>query len=74
VTRTTTTTKTTNKNQDHFDKDYLKSLQISKNVTKILDQLLKGYDKRVRPNYAGPPVVIGITSLALAFFKIKLIK
>ncbi len=36
-----------------FDKDYEKNLMISKNVSKILDKLLKGYDKRIRPNYAG---------------------
>ena len=30
-----------------------KSLAVSKNVTKVLDQLLKGYDRRIRPNYAG---------------------
>ncbi len=35
---------------------------VSRNVTKVLNQLLKGYDKRIRPNYAGPPVVVGITS------------
>ena len=39
--------------RDSYDKDYEKNLAISKNVTKILDKLLKGYDKRIRPNYAG---------------------
>jgi hypothetical protein len=38
------------------------SLRISRNVTKILDRLLQGYDKRLRPNYAGPPVIVKITS------------
>lgn len=41
--------------------DFQKSLSFSKNVSKILDKLLKGYDKRLRPNYAGPSVVVGIT-------------
>ena len=41
-----------------IDKDYEKNLAISKNVSKILDKLLKGYDKRIRPNYAGKLVKI----------------
>ncbi len=47
---------------EEFDKNYKKSLEVSKNVSKILDRLLQGYDKRLRPNYAGPPVTVGITS------------
>lgn len=39
--------------KETLEKEHLKSLQISRNVTRILDQLLKGYDKRLRPNYAG---------------------
>lgn len=35
------------------DLEFQKSLVISKNVSKILDKLLKGYDKRLRPNYGG---------------------
>ncbi len=38
---------------DPDERDYQKSLLITKNVSKILDKLLKGYDKRLRPNYAG---------------------
>jgi len=37
----------TDRNQDSYQK------KLSINVTKTLDQLLKGYDKRIRPNYAG---------------------
>jgi gamma-aminobutyric acid receptor subunit beta len=34
---------------------------LTKNVTKLLDRILKTYDKRLRPNYAGPPVEVGVT-------------
>lgn len=34
---------------------------IQANVTAILDKLQRGYDKRVRPNYGGPPVLVGVT-------------
>ena len=35
------------------ESSFNKSLLIGKNVTKILDNLLKGYDKLLRPNYSG---------------------
>ena len=34
-----------------------RSEMISRNVTRILDTLLKDYDKRVRPNYAGKMLI-----------------
>ena len=37
----------------------------SKNITKLLDQILQAYDRRIRPNYSGEPVVVGITSYYL---------
>lgn len=40
-------------NKETIEKEYQRSLEISRNVSRILDQLLKGYDKRLRPNYAG---------------------
>ena len=43
---------------DPHERDYQKSLLITKNVSKILDKLLKGYDKRLRPNYAGKNCLI----------------
>ena len=33
--------------------EFNQSLHVGKNVTKILDRILKGYDKLVRPNYSG---------------------
>ncbi|GAB6033166.1 hypothetical protein CHUAL_012773 [Chamberlinius hualienensis] len=35
------------------------------NVSGILDSLLRGYDKRIRPNYGGPRVDVGITMYIL---------
>ena len=40
----------------------------------FLDSLLKDYDKRVRPEYSGPAVDVGITSKnAIKIFKLKMI-
>jgi hypothetical protein len=41
-------------------------------VTSILDSILKGYDKRLRPEYSGPAVNVGITS-ENNFFKYMII-
>eukprot|EP00090_Calanus_glacialis_P010258 TRINITY_DN18642_c0_g1_i1.p1 TRINITY_DN18642_c0_g1~~TRINITY_DN18642_c0_g1_i1.p1 ORF type:complete len:401 (+),score=73.27 TRINITY_DN18642_c0_g1_i1:56-1258(+) len=36
------------------------------NITAILDQLMIGYDKRVRPNYGGQAVTVGVSLYILA--------
>ena len=61
------------------DEALRKSLAISKNVTYVLDQLLKGYDKRIRPNYAGQLVyfqalIETLVNLNLMEKRIKTIK
>ena len=47
------------------NKNVLKINYNSKNITKLLDRILKGNDRRIRPNYSGEPVVVGITSFYL---------
>ena len=54
--------------------NYTKYIIAGKNVTNILDSLLKDYDKRVRPEYSGPAVDVGITSKnAIKIIKLKMI-
>uniref|UniRef100_A0A6P7GDW3 Gamma-aminobutyric acid receptor subunit beta-like isoform X2 n=1 Tax=Diabrotica virgifera virgifera TaxID=50390 RepID=A0A6P7GDW3_DIAVI len=36
------------------------------NVSAILDSFSVSYDKRVRPNYGGPPVDVGVTMYVLS--------
>ncbi|KAI8431023.1 hypothetical protein MSG28_001101 [Choristoneura fumiferana] len=36
------------------------------NISAILDSLSVSYDKRVRPNYGGPPVQVGVTMYVLS--------
>ncbi|XP_073974611.1 resistant to dieldrin isoform X9 [Rhodnius prolixus] len=36
------------------------------NISAILDSFSVSYDKRVRPNYGGPPVVVGVTMYVLS--------
>ena len=57
-----------------IDRDSLLNVysQAGQNVTKILDDMLRGYDKRLRPEYSGPAVNVGITS-ENNFFKYMII-
>ena len=49
-----------------------KSLPASKNITDILKHILTGYEKLVRPDYSGPALVVGITSIIRVTNKIIL--
>lgn len=50
--------------------NFNKYLSAGKNVTRILDNILKGYDKRLRPEYSGPAVNVGITSKNLIYIEL----
>ncbi|VEN59734.1 unnamed protein product [Callosobruchus maculatus] len=44
------------------------------NVSAILDSFSASYDKRVRPNYGGPPVVVGVTMYVLSISSLSEVK
>ncbi|OXA60668.1 Gamma-aminobutyric acid receptor subunit beta, partial [Folsomia candida] len=44
---------------------------LSKNISTILNSLSQNYDKRVRPNYGGEPVVVGVTMYVLSISSIS---
>ncbi|XP_059469361.1 gamma-aminobutyric acid receptor subunit beta isoform X1 [Neocloeon triangulifer] len=44
------------------------------NISAILDSLSVGYDKRVRPNYGGTPVEVGITMYVLSISSLSEVK
>ncbi|XP_052862819.1 gamma-aminobutyric acid receptor subunit beta isoform X2 [Anopheles cruzii] len=41
------------------------------NISAILDSFSVGYDKRVRPNYGGPPVEVGVTMYVLSISSVS---
>ncbi|GBL77625.1 hypothetical protein AVEN_152868-1 [Araneus ventricosus] len=42
------------------------------NITKILNAFFdQGYDKRVRPNYGGPPVIVSVTMFILSISSVS---
>ncbi|XP_055531843.1 gamma-aminobutyric acid receptor subunit beta isoform X6 [Wyeomyia smithii] len=44
------------------------------NISAILDSFSVGYDKRVRPNYGGPPVEVGVTMYVLSISSLSEVK
>ncbi|KAE9414693.1 hypothetical protein Angca_006641 [Angiostrongylus cantonensis] len=40
----------------HYSKKY------EKNISELLDRLIASHDRRIRPNYGGPPIVVNITA------------
>ncbi|UXI18812.1 hypothetical protein NH340_JMT04755 [Sarcoptes scabiei] len=46
--------------------------EIGRNITKILNTILDSrYDKRVRPDYAGPPVEVGVTMYIISISSVS---
>jgi len=41
------------------------------NVSRILDQFMIGYDKRIRPNYGGVPVTVGVSLYILSISELS---
>ncbi|XP_064114102.1 gamma-aminobutyric acid receptor subunit beta-like isoform X12 [Macrobrachium nipponense] len=41
------------------------------NISAILDSLQTGYDKRIRPNYGGEPVIVGVTMHILSISSVS---
>lgn len=50
-----------------FDRSTAVQEQNYANVSELIDSLLSGYDKRLRPNYGGPPVNIDVTMYVISF-------
>ncbi|XP_014203378.2 gamma-aminobutyric acid receptor subunit beta-like [Copidosoma floridanum] len=44
------------------------------NISAILDSFSVSYDKRVRPNYGGPPVEVGVTMYVLSISSLSEVK
>ncbi|KAJ2954231.1 hypothetical protein O0L34_g2475 [Tuta absoluta] len=44
------------------------------NISAILDSFSISYDKRVRPNYGGPPVEVGVTMYVLSISSLSEVK
>ncbi|KAH9491111.1 hypothetical protein DERF_015846 [Dermatophagoides farinae] len=52
-----------------------KQTAIGQNITRILNAFFdSGYDKRVRPNYAGPPVQVGVTMHIISISSISAVQ
>ena len=41
------------------------------NVSRMLDSMLQDYDKRVRPDYGGPGVTVGISLYVLSMSEVS---
>ncbi|CAI4230617.1 unnamed protein product [Auanema sp. JU1783] len=44
------------------DKETTLNTKIENNVSKLLDKLVASHDRRIRPNYGGPPIEVNITA------------
>jgi hypothetical protein len=56
---------------EEFPEEQQRLHTLSKNISTILNSLAQNYDKRVRPNYGGEPVEVGVTMYVLSISSIS---
>uniref|UniRef100_A0A915DXS0 Gamma-aminobutyric acid receptor subunit beta n=1 Tax=Ditylenchus dipsaci TaxID=166011 RepID=A0A915DXS0_9BILA len=47
------------------DNNFYATRELEKNVSNILDFLIASHDRRIRPNYGGPPTEVNVTALVI---------
>ncbi|WKY02741.1 hypothetical protein Q1695_016200 [Nippostrongylus brasiliensis] len=66
MTSATTTTRVNrlraSKNNTDFSEQSHPNEKLENNVSKLLDKLIASHDRRIRPNYGGPPIEVNITA------------